>query len=220
MKSLLKYLPVLIAGGLAVILSFFIPMVDVFAAEIDPDAVWQNIADLQQSVGDLQSDYDFVRSEYESLQQLVDDLAVQNDNLVGLLGETNELLRYMITGQEMARLEDAQLFADFKLYLTDLSMAASGDVVDAVITSVSGNDLILQEINQRQADDMSNADLADNLLVRLDDVSGNTLLVAGQVDSSNQLLGIVVAGVVLVVVLMFVGFLAYLLLRHLFKFVR
>lgn len=155
------------------------------ASELDPDAVWENIANIQGSIESLQEEttqlygsYEFVQSEYESLQEIVSGMESENQSISEKLQETNELIKYLVTMLEENRAADELAYADYLQQLSDLSREST----EYISVAVSGNTVALEEvINGQEA-------IKKELAEGFSDVSGNTLQVSGDVTNSNTLI--------------------------------
>ena len=176
-----KYIPLLFL--FSILLS--LPIHAEESPQLDPDAVWENIANIQGSIENLQSEtsqlnanYEFIQSEYESLQEIVSSMEVENQSISEKLQETNELIKYLITMLEENRATDVQGFEDYQYLLNNLAEEST----EKITSAVSGNTLALQEMAQGQ--ESIKTVISDGL----SDVSGNTLQVSGDLTDNNTLI--------------------------------
>lgn len=176
-----KYIPLLFLFSLLLTL----PIQAEESAQLDPDAVWENIANLQGGIEDLQvetsrlnDNYEFIQSEYDSLQEIVTVMESENQSISEKLQEINELIKYLVTMLEENRTADELAYADYLQQLSDLSRESA----DHISVAVSGNTVALEEvINGQEA-------MKKELAEGFSDVSGNTLQVSGDVTNSNTLI--------------------------------
>lgn len=176
-----KYIPLLFLFSLLLTL----PIQAEESAQLDPDAVWENIANLQGGIEDLQvetsrlnDNYEFIQSEYDSLQEIVTVMESENQSISEKLQEINELIKYLVTMLEENRTADELAYADYLQQLSDLSREST----EHISVAVSGNTVALEEvINGQEA-------MKKELAEGFSDVSGNTLQVSGDVTNSNTLI--------------------------------
>ncbi len=155
------------------------------ASELDPDAVWENIANIQGNIESLKEEttqlygsYENVQSEYESLQEIVMGMEAENQAISDRLQETNELIKYLVTMLEENRTADVLAYEDFGQLLGELV----GKSTERITSAVSGNTVALEEVISGQET------MKTELLEGLSDVSGNTLQVSGDLTNSNTLI--------------------------------
>ena len=155
------------------------------ASELDPDAVWENIANIQGNIESLKEEttqlygsYENVQSEYESLQEIVAGMEAENQAISDRLLETNELIKYLVTMLEENRTADVLAYEDFGQLLGELV----GESTERITSVVSGNTVALEEVISGQEI------MKTELLEGLSDVSGNTLQVSGDLTNSNTLI--------------------------------
>lgn len=155
------------------------------ASELDPDAVWENIANIQGNIESLKEEtthlygsYENVQSEYESLQEIVAGMEAENQAISDRLLETNELIKYLVTMLEENRTADVLACEDFGQLLGELV----GESTERITSVVSGNTVALEEVISGQEI------MKTELLEGLSDVSGNTLQVSGDLTNSNTLI--------------------------------
>lgn len=182
--------------GLALLITLcFIPSMETKAAEIDPDAVWENIAAINGRLDNLEIDINTFSERYENLDQLIESHIFENETIAQKLDFTNDLLQYLISVIE-AQIDNEIISNEENLkFIVETSATNTA----AITGSISENTILLEKIDARQSEDITNKELMETLSGHLVDVSGNTLELSNSVKSENSMSGLIVAACILFV---------------------
>lgn len=209
-KKIKYILPILIVGTLFISMSL-----TAFAEEpqIDADAVWENIDNLQNADKEIQKDIDTIRNEisqlqsqYEDLNALLDAYTDTYNNLLLKQDMTNDLLIYLTDYLETAETVNTDRYN---------SMVSQNSVDMETITQyIQGNTSQVSELVRiASAPDITKAEMSEQLTEQLLILTNSLQDTNDSLAVVNKLSGYVVAGLIIAMVFA-VGIIFYQLIHN------
>lgn len=181
--------------------------------QIDADAVWENINNLQNADKEIQKDIDTIRNEISQLQS-------QYEDLNALLAAYTDTYNNLLLKQDMTN--------DLLIYLTDYLETAETVNTDRYNSMVSQNSVDVETITQyiqgtttqlselvriASAPDITNAEMAEQLTTQLSTLTKRLEDTNESLSVVNKLSGYIVAGVIIAMVFA-VGIILYQLIHN------
>lgn len=209
-KKIKHMLPIIIVGTLFLTLSL---TVSASEPQIDADAVWENINNLQNADKEIQKDIETIRNEISQLQSQYEDINT-------LLDAYTDTYNNLLLKQDMTN--------DLLIYLTDFLETADTVNTDRYNAMVSQNSIDIDNITQSiqdtetqltelvriaSAPDITNAEMAEQLTTQLSILTKSLEDTNESLSVVNKLSGYIVAGVIIAMVFA-VGTILYQLIHN------
>lgn len=209
-KKIKHMLPIIIVETLFLALSL---TVSASEPQIDADAVWENINNLQNADKETQKDIETIRNEISQLQSQYEDINT-------LLDAYTDTYNNLLLKQDMTN--------DLLIYLTDFLETADTVNTDRYNAMVSQNSIDIENITQSiqgtetqltelvriaSAPDITNAEMAEQLTTQLLTLTERLEDTNESLSVVNKLSGYIVAGVIIAMVFA-VGTILYQLIHN------
>lgn len=181
--------------------------------QIDADAVWENISNLQNADKEAQKDIETIRNEisqlqsqYEDINALLDAYADTYNNLLLKQDMTNELLIYLTDFLETAETINADRY--------NTTVSQNSIDVEIITQSIQGTTTQVPELVRiLSAPDVTRAEMSEQLTEQLLILTQSLEDTNESLSVVNKLSGYIVAGVIIAMVFA-VGIILYQLIHN------